>query len=133
VPEEAPQEIADLVIRCIGDPEVRPSAQEIAELLASHLPMAGARRASSRAMSSECARSPKSPAAGQPTLPVGPAPRSGAGNPPVSGTPGELKIPGRAAPKSPFDGNSLFPGTVAQPTSADAAPKSLSRNLPDLA
>ena len=37
VPEEAPQEIADLVQRCTADAEARPDAAEIADLIQHHL------------------------------------------------------------------------------------------------
>lgn len=39
MPEEAPQEIADLVLRCTGQPEERPSAAEAADIIG---PFAGA-------------------------------------------------------------------------------------------
>ena len=37
VPEEAPQEIADLVLRCTAQPEHRPSAAECADIIRLHL------------------------------------------------------------------------------------------------
>lgn len=37
VPEEAPQEIADLVLQCTGQPEQRPSAAECADIIRPHL------------------------------------------------------------------------------------------------
>ncbi|BDA50370.1 MDIS1-interacting receptor like kinase 2 [Coccomyxa sp. Obi] len=37
VPEEAPQEIADLLQRCMGQPEERPSAAEAADIIRPHL------------------------------------------------------------------------------------------------
>ncbi|CAL8464771.1 g4306 [Coccomyxa elongata] len=37
VPEEAPQEIADLVLRCTAQPEHRPSAAECADIIRPHL------------------------------------------------------------------------------------------------
>ena len=37
VPEEAPQEIADLVQRCTADSDARPDAAEIADIIQHHL------------------------------------------------------------------------------------------------
>ena len=37
VPEEAPQEIADLVLQCTGQPEQRPSAAECTDIIRTHL------------------------------------------------------------------------------------------------
>lgn len=81
VPEEAPQEIADLVSKCTGDQEQRPTAQECAELLGSFLPL-GTGRKSGRTASGESGKTPSSPTAASPK---GDAPKSSGSNPPASG------------------------------------------------
>ena len=59
VPEEAPQEIADLVLRCTGQAEERPSAAEAADIIRLHVISAAKSGDSStpRRTSSSAARS----------------------------------------------------------------------------
>jgi hypothetical protein len=76
VPEECPQEIADLIQRCQGDASQRPDAQECAQIIAQFVPSVGARRLSSRSMAgnSPC----PAPTDGQPGRTTsGKAPSSG--------------------------------------------------------
>ncbi len=80
VPEEAPQEIADLVHKCTGDQELRPTAQECAELLGSFLPLGAGRKTSGRTVSGESGKTPSSPTA---KSPKGDAPKSSGSNPPA--------------------------------------------------
>ena len=82
VPEEAPQEIADLVSRCTGDQEQRPTAQECAELLGSFLPLGTGRKISGRTTSGGSGRTPSSPTA---KSSKDDAPKSSGSNPLVSG------------------------------------------------
>ncbi len=82
MPEEAPQEIADLVSRCTGDQEQRPTAQECAELLGSFLPLGTGRKVSGRTVSGESGKTPSTPTA---KSPKGDTPKSLGSNPSASG------------------------------------------------
>ena len=50
VPEECPQEIADLIASCTGDAAERPDAQECAHVIAEFVPNALGRRSTSRSL-----------------------------------------------------------------------------------
>ena len=56
VPEECPQEIADLIASCTADAAERPDAQECAHVIAQFVPGADARRSSSRSLSGSSPR-----------------------------------------------------------------------------
>lgn len=84
MPEEAPQEIADLVVRCTGEPELRPTAEQCAELISSFLPMGVARKSSGRTASGEVGQFRRASGGSQPNSPACPAPKSGGSNPPKS-------------------------------------------------
>ncbi|CAK0772056.1 hypothetical protein CVIRNUC_003924 [Coccomyxa viridis] len=100
VPEEAPQEIADLVLQCTGEPEARPTAEQCAELIGSFLPMSGvSRKSSGRTASGEVGNFRRaSGGSTQPNSPACPAPRSGGGNPPKSFGSNAPKSSGSAPP-----------------------------------
>ena len=73
VPEEAPQEVADLVARCISEPERRPTAEQCAEVISSFLPGV-ARKTSGRTASGEVGRFKRASSGAQPKSPVCPRP-----------------------------------------------------------
>ena len=83
VPEEAPQEVADLVARCISEPERRPSAEQCAEVISSFLPGV-ARKTSGRTASGEVGRFKRASSGAQPRSPTRTAPKSGSSDPPKS-------------------------------------------------
>ena len=56
VPEECPQEIADLIASCTADAAERPDAQECAHIIAQYVPNADARRSASRSLSGQSPR-----------------------------------------------------------------------------
>ena len=100
VPEEAPQEIADLVVRCTGEPEARPTAEQCAEAIAGFLPMGSvSRKSSGRTASGEVGQFRRASGSGtQPNSPACPAPRSGGGGPPKSSGSNAPKSSGSAPP-----------------------------------
>ena len=83
MPEEAPQEVAHLVARCISEPEHRPSAEQCAEVISGFLPGV-ARKTSGRTASGEAARFRRASSGTQPKSPVCPPPKSGSSDPPKS-------------------------------------------------
>ncbi len=91
MPEEAPPEVADLVARCISEPERRPTAEQCAEVISSFLPGV-ARKTSGRTASGEVGRFKRASSGAQPKSSGCPAPKSGSSNPPNSS--------GSNAPKS---------------------------------
>lgn len=56
VPEECPQEIADLIASCTGDAAERPDAQECAHFIAQFVPSAATRRSTSHSLSGHSSR-----------------------------------------------------------------------------
>ena len=121
VPEECPQEIADLIQRCQGDASQRPDAQECAQIIAQFVPSVGVRRLSSRSISGNSPR--PVPADGQPG-------RTASGEAPKSG------VSGRAHSRSLSGGSSrptvILEADPQQPSAGSAQPLDAARKTEKL-
>lgn len=99
VPEEAPQEIADLLQRCTGDAEQRPDAHECAEIIAPFV-RAGSLRQGSRSLSQEAPAAPA--AAATPPARTG----SGSGR---TGSNGSAAAPASRSGSAPIPEDTVAP------------------------
>ena len=121
VPEECPQEIADLIQRCQGDASQRPDAQECAQIIAQFVPSVGAQKLSSRLMAGNSAC--LAPADGQPG-------RTASGEAPKWG------VSGRAHSRSLSGGSQrpevILEGGPQQPSAGSAQPADAAQRADDL-
>lgn len=108
MPEEAPQEIADLVSRCTGDVEERPDAQECAEIIAPYVRTASLRTNASQPLTPGAAVAPRRTSSGGSGGEAGgTAPAAGSGNRTASGS-----NAGSAVEKQPSGDAVLTPGAL---------------------
>ena len=70
VPEEAPQEIADLVLRCTGQAEQRPSAAEAADIIGPFAAAGPGPLGAARSSSGTTAQSRRASSGNRPASPV---------------------------------------------------------------
>lgn len=113
VPEECPQEIADLIASCTADAAERPDAQECAHIIAQFVPNADARRSSSRSLSGQSPR-PLLKASGRAAS--GDSTESGAANSAAGGS-----APGGAPPAAAAPGTEQRQERTDETCSAEAA------------
>ena len=87
------------MVRCTGEPELRPTAEQCAEAISSFLPMGSvSRKSSGRTASGEVGQFRRASGGTQPNSQVCPAPRSGTSNPPKSSGSNAPKSSGSAPP-----------------------------------
>ena len=95
VPEECPQEIADLIASCTADAAERPDAEECAHIIAQFVPSADARRSASRSLSG---RSPRPLLKASGRAASGDSTESGAATSPAGASGHGGMLPAAAAP-----------------------------------